>query len=143
MFRQCSHRVCFVFVFWGFFNSSFILHQLESSTRPILTPYNGRRRWDSNLRAPACQSCALPLCYGHSHFSLYIITDVDLHFKHDSELPVCRIQRCHQCESRLLTTTPMVLAVFALIRQIPSCVLKMKMKQLSYGFLSPELCCCC
>ena len=43
---------------------SFILHRLESGTRPILTPYDGRRQWDSNLRTPACKSPALPLCYG-------------------------------------------------------------------------------
>ena len=35
-----------------FFMISF-LHRLESRTRPILTPYDGRRRWDSNLRTPA------------------------------------------------------------------------------------------
>ena len=35
---------------------SFISHRLESRTRPILTPYDGWRRWDSNLRTPACKS---------------------------------------------------------------------------------------
>ena len=30
--------------------------------RPILTLYDGRCRWDSNLRT--CESPALPLCYG-------------------------------------------------------------------------------
>ena len=49
---------------------SFILHRLESRTRPILTPYDGRRRWDSNLRTPACKSPALPLCYGRRKFTI-------------------------------------------------------------------------
>ena len=47
-----------------FFKHSFILHRLESRTRPILTPYDDRCRWNSNLRTPACESPALPLCYG-------------------------------------------------------------------------------
>ena len=42
---------------------SFILHHLESRTRPILTPYDAQRQWDSNLRASACELPALPLCY--------------------------------------------------------------------------------
>ena len=33
-------------------------------TKPISTPYDGRRWWDSNLRTPACKSPTLPLCYG-------------------------------------------------------------------------------
>ena len=40
------------------------LHRLENRTKPISTPYDGRRLWDSNLRTPACKSPALPLCYG-------------------------------------------------------------------------------
>ena len=40
------------------------LHRLENRTKPISTPYDGRRWWDSNLRTPACKSPALPLCYG-------------------------------------------------------------------------------
>ena len=54
----------FFFFFFFFFNHSFILHRLERRTRPIWTPYDGRRRWDLNLRTPACESPALPLCYG-------------------------------------------------------------------------------
>ena len=42
----------------------FFLHHLENRTKPISTPYDGRRWWDSNLRTPACKSPALPLCYG-------------------------------------------------------------------------------
>ena len=49
------------------YNHSFILHCLESRTRPVLTPYDGLRRWHSNLHTPACGSPALPLCYGHRH----------------------------------------------------------------------------
>ena len=43
-----------------FFNHSFILHRLESRTRVILTPDDGRRRWHLNLHAlePTCQSPA-------------------------------------------------------------------------------------
>ena len=51
---------------------SFILHRLESRTRPILTPYDGRRRWDSNLRTPACKSPALPLCYGRRVICIFV-----------------------------------------------------------------------
>ena len=50
-------------------------------TRPTLTPYDGRRRWDSNLRIPACESPALPLCYGlwTSLFAYYYQpSDLDL-----------------------------------------------------------------
>ena len=35
--------------------------------KPISTPYDGRRWWDSNLRTPACKSPALPLFYGRRH----------------------------------------------------------------------------
>ena len=61
-----------IFFFFFFFMISFILHRLESRTRPILTPYDGRRRWDSNLRTSACKSPALPLCYGQIALSLVI-----------------------------------------------------------------------
>ena len=47
----------------GVLTIHFILHRLENRTRPISTPYNGRRWWDSNLRTPACVAPALPLCY--------------------------------------------------------------------------------
>ena len=40
------------------FHHSFILHHLESRTRPISTPYDGRCWWDLNLRTPACESPA-------------------------------------------------------------------------------------
>ena len=40
------------------FYHAFTLHRPESRTRPILTPYDGRRQWDSNLRTPACESPA-------------------------------------------------------------------------------------
>ena len=33
----------------------FFYHSLESRTRLILTAYDGQRRWDSNLRTPACE----------------------------------------------------------------------------------------
>ena len=46
-----------------FFYHSFTLHRLERRTRPIWTPYDGWRRWDSNLCTPACESPTLPLCY--------------------------------------------------------------------------------
>ena len=58
-----------VFFFCFFLNHSFILHRIESRIRPILTPYDGRHRWDSNLRTLACESPAIPLCYGHRHWS--------------------------------------------------------------------------
>ena len=51
-----------------FFYHSFMLHRLERRTRPILTPYDGRRQWDSNLRTPAYESPALPLCYGRQQW---------------------------------------------------------------------------
>ena len=47
-----------------FFHHSFVLHRLESRTRPILTPYDGRHWWDLNLHTPACEWPAQPLCYG-------------------------------------------------------------------------------
>ena len=53
-----------------FFCPSFILHHLESRTRPILTPYNGWHRWELNLRTPGCESPALWLCYELWHSSL-------------------------------------------------------------------------
>ena len=59
-----TRAIDFFFFFFFFFYHSFILHRLERRTRPIWTPYDGRRRWDSNLRTPACESPALPLCYG-------------------------------------------------------------------------------
>ena len=52
-----------VFLLHCFYNS-LILHRLENRTRPILTPYNGRRWCDSNLHTPACELPALPLRYG-------------------------------------------------------------------------------
>ena len=55
------------FFFFFFFYHSFILHRLGRRTRPIWTPYDGWHRWDSNLRTPACESPALPLCYGCRH----------------------------------------------------------------------------
>ena len=74
-----------------FFYHSFILHRLERRTRPILTPYDGRRhRWDSNLRTPACESPALPLCYGRQHTSAYICV------KYEWSWGVLRIQ-CESC----------------------------------------------
>ena len=39
-------------------------------TRPMWTPYDGWRRWDSNLRTPVCELPALPLCYRQRYFSL-------------------------------------------------------------------------
>ena len=36
------------------FHHSFILQCLESRTRPILTPCDCRRQWDSNLRTYTC-----------------------------------------------------------------------------------------
>ena len=57
------HHCIFIFLFL-FFYHSFILHCLESRTKPILTPCNGRQGWDSNLRTLACGSPALLLCYG-------------------------------------------------------------------------------
>ena len=49
----------------SFFHHSFILHGYENRTRLVLTPYGQSLwdRWDSNLRTPACESPALPLCY--------------------------------------------------------------------------------
>ena len=57
---------CFVFVFFFLFFLPYhlFLHHLENRTKPISTPYDGRRWWDSNLRTLACKSPALPVCYG-------------------------------------------------------------------------------
>ena len=64
-FRGGRGRYVYILIFFAgevvFFTISFILHRLESKTRPILTPYDGRCQWDSNLRTPACESPALPL----------------------------------------------------------------------------------
>ena len=54
------------FFFFFFLPYHLFLHHLENRTKPISTPYDGRRWWDSNLRTPACKSPALPLCYGRS-----------------------------------------------------------------------------
>ena len=51
------------FFFFFFLPYHFFLHHLENRTKPISTPYDGRRWWDSNLLTPACKSPALPLCY--------------------------------------------------------------------------------
>ena len=60
-----THSDATVFCFFFFFLPyHFFLHRLENRTKPISTPYDGRRWWDSNLRTPACKSPALPLCYG-------------------------------------------------------------------------------
>ena len=59
-----SHTHSFFFFFFFFLPYHFFLHRLENRTKPISTPYDGRRWWDSNLRTPACKSPALPLCYG-------------------------------------------------------------------------------
>ena len=73
------------FIFWFkydfehpkvFFYHSFILHRLERRTRPILTPYDGRCRWDSNLRTPACESPALPLCYRRRQYPKFYLPGV-------------------------------------------------------------------
>ena len=48
--------------FFFFFYYSFILLCLESRTGPILTLYDGRCQWDSNLHTLACELPALPLC---------------------------------------------------------------------------------
>ena len=45
-----------------FFYHSFILHCLESRTRPILTPYDGQRRWDSNLQLSFSDEAHTVLC---------------------------------------------------------------------------------
>ena len=55
-----GHRM-YLFVYL-FFNHSFILHRLDNRTRLKLTPYDGQRWWDSNLRRPACEAPALTLC---------------------------------------------------------------------------------
>ena len=39
--------------------------------KPISTPHDGRRWWDSNLRTSACESPALPLCYRRRHLLAY------------------------------------------------------------------------
>ena len=54
----------FLLLFIVFFYHSFILQHLESRTRLMLTPYDGRCWWDMNLCTPACESPALPLWYG-------------------------------------------------------------------------------
>ena len=58
--------IYFIFIFFiiFFLPYHFFLHRLENRTKPISTPYDGRRWWDSNLRTPASKSPALPLCYG-------------------------------------------------------------------------------
>ena len=60
---QASVQRIFFFFFF-FLPYHLFLHRLENRTKPISTPYDGRRWWDSNLRTPACKSPALPLCYG-------------------------------------------------------------------------------
>ena len=59
------------FFFFFFLPYHLSLHRLENRTKPISTPYYGRRWWDSNLRTPACKSPPLPLCYGRRqvHFA--------------------------------------------------------------------------
>ena len=54
------------FFFFFFLPYHLFLHCLENRTKPISTPYDGRRWWDSNLRTPTCKSPTLPLCYGWS-----------------------------------------------------------------------------
>ena len=52
------------FLFFCFFYHSFILCRSESRPRPILTPYDVWRQWDSNIHTPTCESPTLPLLYG-------------------------------------------------------------------------------
>ena len=66
---DCTTNIFFFFFFF-FLPYHFFLHHLENRTKPISTPFDGRRWWDSNLRTPACKSPTLPLCYGRQH-SLY------------------------------------------------------------------------
>ena len=77
MNRYClfTHTHYFIFLFYLFYfflPYHLFLHRLENRTKPISTPYDGRRWWDSNLRTPACKSPALPLCY----YSLHVSVDV-------------------------------------------------------------------
>ena len=60
-----------------FYYHAVILHRLESSTRPILTPYGGRRWCDLNLPTTACESPTLPLCYRHRQTHLRYIDCVN------------------------------------------------------------------
>ena len=57
---------------------SFTLHRLENRMRPISTHCKGRCWWDSNLRTPACESSALPLCYERCHLCLKLVRKVGL-----------------------------------------------------------------
>ena len=76
-------RVFFFFFFFFFLPYHLFLHHLENRTKPISTPYDGRRWWDSNLRTPACKSpavlyCATKLCYSILLYSIqYCATDTD------------------------------------------------------------------
>ena len=67
------------FFFFFFLPYHLFLHRLENRTKPISTPYDGRRWWDSNLRTPACKSPALPLCYGRRQFSFLDVIQAELY----------------------------------------------------------------
>ena len=67
---QCSLQQLTQPFFFFFLPYHFLLHRLENRTKPISTPYDGRRWWDSNLRTPACKSPALPLCSGRPTLDL-------------------------------------------------------------------------
>ena len=54
----CTAADSFFFFIFYFLFYHFILHRLEKRTKPISTPYDAQRWWDSNLRTPtpACKS---------------------------------------------------------------------------------------
>ena len=82
-----QRRHLFFFFFFNFLPYHLFLHRLENRTKPISTPYDGRRWWDSNLRTPACKSPVLPLCYGRRRRHLV------------SDLLIC----CSRDECRLMS----------------------------------------
>ena len=82
-------------LFFFFFYHSFILHRLERRTRPILTPYDGRRRWDSNLCTPACQSPALPLCYGPLSLCVWMLKMPKTQRGNILWRPICETKKLH------------------------------------------------
>ena len=58
-YRYKMILIQYFFYLFFFLPYHFFLHRIENRMKPVSTPYDGRRWWDSNLRTPACKPPAL------------------------------------------------------------------------------------